>query len=622
MAQIKISALTTGTPQGTDLTPATDTTDTTQAASGTTKKFIRSAELNFYLHAQGLTTYTAALVATTAALTAVYANGVLGVGATLTNSGAQAALTVDGVLQVVGNRVLVKNQAAPAQNGIYTVTTVGTGATNWVLTRATDFDQAAEVIQYGVVLVNQGTVSAGLLYQETGAGPFTMGTTAIVFAAYTAQSLALPVSLAQGGTSAALVADNGGVFFSNATTGQILASTSTANQMLMSGASQVGGWSTATWPVSTTINEILYSSAANTVSAITAAVGGVLISSNLSVPSFLANPTATGRFLQSVSGAASIWSTAAFPTSIGAAGTILRSDGTNWAATTSTFADTYSINTILYAGSANTVSGLAATARGVLVSSNTSVPSMLASASVTGQILQGSTTAAPSWSTPTYPSASGSAGVLLRSDGTNNIYTTSTFADTYAVSTILYASGSNAVTGLAAANRAVLTSGATGIPVMTALASDGQVIVGSTAGAPAAATLTPGTGISIANGSNSITISATGGGFGVATVAGTTQSAAVNTMYILLNAGQTTVTLPGTCSVGDSVILVGSTANTGGWILDAPAGDTIMYNGTATSAGGTITSSALAGQTIEVVCDVQDASWVVVDTVNTTLTTA
>jgi len=241
MAEIKISALPgPGTPQGTDLTPATDTTDTSSAASGTTKKYTRSSELNFYLSAQGLTTYSAVLAATIGALTATYANGASGVGATLTNSGAMAALTLDGVTLVVSDRVLVKNQATAAQNGIYTVTTVGSGAVNWVLTRATDYDQAAEVVQYGVVLVNQGTVNAGLLYQETGAGPFTIGTTDITFAAFSAQSLTLPVSLAQGGTSASLVADNGGVVFSNATTLQILASTSTANQMLMSGASQVG----------------------------------------------------------------------------------------------------------------------------------------------------------------------------------------------------------------------------------------------------------------------------------------------------------------------------------------------------------------------------------------------
>src|SRR6185503_9593306 len=195
-------------------------------------------------------------------------------------------------------------------------------------------------------------------------------------------------------------------------------------------------------------------------------------------------------------------------------------------------------------------------------------------------------TTAASWQsayiTDTGIATPGAAGTILRSNGTAWLASTATFADTYAVSTILYANASNTVSGLAAANRAVLTSDATGIPVMTALAADGQLIIGSTAGAPAAATLTPGTGISIVNGSNTITISATGGGFGVATVAGTSQAAAVNTMYILLNAAQTTVTLPGTCSVGDTVILVGSTANVAGWILDAPAGDTVMFNGTAT----------------------------------------
>ncbi|MCF1193416.1 hypothetical protein LRR18_17635, partial [Mangrovimonas sp. AS39] len=53
------------------------------------------------------------------------------------------------------------------------------------------------------------------------------------------------------------------------------------------------------------------------------------------------------------------------PVAVGAAGTILRSDGASWVASTSTFADTYAINTILYNASADTVSGLAATARGV-----------------------------------------------------------------------------------------------------------------------------------------------------------------------------------------------------------------------------------------------------------------
>ena len=160
------------------------------------------------------------------------------------------------------------------------------------------------------------------------------------------------------------------------------------------------------------------------------------------------------------------------------------------------------------------------------------------------------------------------------------------------------------------------------VDTRTPTLTDGQVWIGDTGTNAVAATLTPGTGIVIGGGAGTITISTTGGGFDIATIAGTSQSAAINTMYIALNAAQTTVTLPGTCAVGDTVILVGATANVGGWILDAPAGDTITYNGSTTSSGGTITSSALAGQTIEVVCDVANTSWIVVDTVNTILTTA
>ncbi len=95
-----------------------------------------------------------------------------------------------------------------------------------------------------------------------------------------------------------------------------------------------------------------------------------------------------------------------------------------------------------------------------------------------------------------------------------------------------------------------------------------------------------------------------------ATVAGTSQSAAVNTAYILLSASQTTVTLPAVYAVGDVVELIGSTANTGGWILTASTGDTIRVNNSTTSAGGTVTTSAVAGQTIRIMCDVANTSWV------------
>lgn len=72
--------------------------------------------------------------------------------------------------------------------------------------------------------------------------------------------------------------------------------------------------------------------------------------------------------------------------------------------------------------------------------------------------------ALPIWTTPTYPTASGSAGKVIRADGTNNVYSTATFADTYAASNILYSNGANTVTGLATANNGVLVTSAGGVP--------------------------------------------------------------------------------------------------------------------------------------------------------------
>lgn len=107
------------------------------------------------------------LVATTSNLTVTYANGTSGVGATLTNSGTQAALTIDGVALAVGNRVLVKDQTTALQNGIYTVTNIGSASTNWVLTRATDYDVIAQTARGDTVSVISGTVNSSSLWMLT-----------------------------------------------------------------------------------------------------------------------------------------------------------------------------------------------------------------------------------------------------------------------------------------------------------------------------------------------------------------------------------------------------------------------------------------------------------------------
>jgi hypothetical protein len=113
-----------------------------------------------------------------------------GVGATLTNAGAQAALTIDGILMTVGARVLVQGQTNQAENGIYSVTTVGTGATNWVLTRSTDGNSYAPKsdTQLGAgsyFFIMQGSQYAGSSYVLTAPpGEINFGTSNIVFSQF------------------------------------------------------------------------------------------------------------------------------------------------------------------------------------------------------------------------------------------------------------------------------------------------------------------------------------------------------------------------------------------------------------------------------------------------------
>lgn len=127
----------------------------------------------------------------------------------------------------------------------------------------------------------------------------------------------------------------------------------------------------------------------------------------------------SGTLLQSTGASTSPgWTTATYPATATGTGTLLRADGTNWSATTSTYPNTNAANTILYASGANVMSALATANNGVLVTSNAGVPSILAGGT-TGQILQANSAAAPSFSTATYPSTAGTSGNVLTSNGTN-----------------------------------------------------------------------------------------------------------------------------------------------------------------------------------------------------------
>jgi hypothetical protein len=71
---------------------------------------------------------------------------------------------------------------------------------------------------------------------------------------------------------------------------------------------------------------------------------------------------------------------------------------------------------------------------GAIVYSTAAALALLASTPTAGKALLSGASTAPSWSTPTYPSASGTSGKVLVSDGTNNVYSTPTFPNASASS--------------------------------------------------------------------------------------------------------------------------------------------------------------------------------------------
>lgn len=154
--------------------------DPVNPQDATTKNYVDSI-------ATGLDPKGSVRFGTIAALSSsTYANGVAGVGATLTAT-ANGALIVDGIAVAVNSRILVKNQASQPQNGLYVVTATGAVGAPWVLTRATDADSAAEVSGGMFTFVEDGTLAAtGWVLNAT--GTITIGTTNLSFVQFSGSS--------------------------------------------------------------------------------------------------------------------------------------------------------------------------------------------------------------------------------------------------------------------------------------------------------------------------------------------------------------------------------------------------------------------------------------------------
>jgi hypothetical protein len=162
---------------GITLTTSTVSADPTTALGIASKQYVDLVTAGVNYHAP-------VVAASVSNLSVIYNNGTSGVGATLTADTNRAFSTLDGQTVSVGQRILIKDQTTQLQNGIYTLTTVGSGSAPWVITRATDNDQTPEIANGDVINVTAGTVNSGKTFVNSSASTIVIGTTAITFASY------------------------------------------------------------------------------------------------------------------------------------------------------------------------------------------------------------------------------------------------------------------------------------------------------------------------------------------------------------------------------------------------------------------------------------------------------
>jgi hypothetical protein len=386
------------------LTTVTVTQDPVADLELTTKQYVDnkvSTGITYHDPVQVATTQS--LAAQTGGTVTYNAPGPQGVGATLTLS--VALNTLDGYTLLNTNRILVKDEANQAHNGIYTWATGGT-----VLTRATDADtygsNVGQISQNDYFFVQNGTINIGSSWVVSTIGPINFTTTPITFgefsksqvytagtgltlsgtqfsitntavtaAAYGSASKTLTATVNAQGQLTALADTNISINGNQITSGTVGSSYISGSYTGITG---VGTLAAGTWNGTTigvdyggtgltsyTTGDLLYASGSTTLSKLGVGTNGYILTVNSGVPSWQPAPaTGVSSFQTSLSGLLPSTSTTGAVTLSGTLG----------AGSGGTGLTTYTAGDLLYANGTTSVTKLAIGATNYVLTSSGSAP--------------------------------------------------------------------------------------------------------------------------------------------------------------------------------------------------------------------------------------------------------